>query len=41
MIALKTDVRAVSEIIHAHPTYAEIVHSTLDYALDKAVDFYI
>lgn len=41
MIALKTDVREVSEIIHAHPTYAEIVHSTLDYALDKAVDFYI
>ncbi len=41
MIALKTDVRAVSEIIHPHPTYAEIVHSTLDYALDKAVDFYI
>jgi dihydrolipoamide dehydrogenase len=41
MIALKTDIRAVSEIIHAHPTYAEIVHSTLDYALDKAVDFYI
>jgi dihydrolipoamide dehydrogenase len=41
MIALKTDIRDVSEIIHAHPTYAEIVHSTLDYALDKAVDFYI
>jgi dihydrolipoamide dehydrogenase len=41
MIALKTDVRAVSEIIHAHPTYAEIIRSTLDYALGKAVDFYI
>jgi len=41
MIALKTDIRAVSEIIHAHPTYAEIIRSTLDYALDKAVDFFI
>ncbi len=41
MIALKTDVRAVSEIIHAHPTYSEIIRSTLDQALGKAVDFYI
>jgi dihydrolipoamide dehydrogenase len=41
MIALKTDIRDVSEIIHAHPTYSEIVRSALDYALDKAVDFYI
>jgi dihydrolipoamide dehydrogenase len=41
MIALKTDIRAVSEIIHAHPTYAEAIRSTLDYALDKAVDFYL
>ncbi len=41
MIALKTDIHEVSEIIHAHPTYAEIIRSTLDHALDKAVDFYI
>lgn len=41
MIALKTDIWEVSEIIHAHPTYAEIIRSTLDLALDKAVDFYI
>ena len=41
MIALKTDIREVSEIIHAHPTYSEIVRSALDYALDKAVDFYL
>jgi len=41
MIALGTDVRAVSEIIHAHPTYSEIIRSTLDYAMDKAVDFYL
>ena len=41
MIALKTDIREASEIIHAHPTYSEIVRSALDYALDKAVDFYM
>jgi dihydrolipoamide dehydrogenase len=41
MIALKTDIEKVSEIIHAHPTFAEIIRSTLDYALDKAVDFYL
>jgi len=41
MIALKTHNREVSEIIHAHPTYAEIIRSKLDYALDRAVDFYI
>ncbi len=41
MIALKTDIHDVADIIHAHPTYAEIIHSTLDYALGKAVDFYI
>ncbi len=41
MIALKTDINEVSEIIHAHPTYAEIIRSTLDHALEKAVDFYI
>jgi dihydrolipoamide dehydrogenase len=41
MIALKTNIHDVSEIIHAHPTYAEIIRSTLDLALKKAVDFYI
>jgi len=41
MIALKTNIHDVSEIIHAHPTYAEIIRSTLDLALNKAVDFYI
>jgi len=39
MIALKTDIREVAEIIHAHPTYAEISRSILEYALGKAVDF--
>jgi len=41
MIALKTDIHDVSEIIHAHPTYSEIIRSALDYALEKAVDFYL
>ena len=41
MIALKTDIRDVSEIIHAHPTYSEIARSGLDYALGKAVDFHL
>ena len=41
MIALKTNIHDASEIIHAHPTYAEIIRSTLDLALNKAVDFYI
>jgi len=41
MIALRTDIEAVSEIIHAHPTYSEIIRSTLDHALGKAVDFII
>ncbi len=41
MIALKTEISQVAEIIHAHPTYAEIIHSALDAALGKAVDFYL
>lgn len=41
MIALKTDIHEVAEIIHAHPTYAEIIRSALEYSLGKAVDFYI
>ena len=41
MIALKTNIEDVADIIHAHPTFAEIIRSTLDYALERAVDFYI
>lgn len=41
MIALKTPIYKVAEIIHAHPTYSEIIRSTLDYVLNKAVDFYL
>jgi dihydrolipoamide dehydrogenase len=41
MIALKTDIDAVTKIVHAHPTYNEIIRSALEYAEGKAVDFYI
>ena len=41
MIALGTDVTEVSKIIHAHPTYAEIIRSALDFSEGKAVDFFL
>jgi len=39
MIALRTPVDAVAEIIHAHPTYSEIVRSILEYSRGQATDF--
>jgi hypothetical protein len=39
MIALRTPVAAVADIIHAHPTYSEITRSVLEYAAGKEVDF--
>lgn len=41
MIALGTDIGEVTKIVHAHPTYNEIVRSALEYAEGKAVDFSI
>jgi dihydrolipoamide dehydrogenase len=41
MIALKTPINEVAEIIHAHPTYSEITRSVLEYALGRHVDFYM
>lgn len=41
MIALGSNVEDVARIIHAHPTYSEIARSAIDYALGKAVDFYL
>ncbi len=41
LVALKTDISKVAEVIHAHPTYSEITRSILDLALGRAVDFYI
>ncbi|MDZ4158407.1 MAG: NAD(P)/FAD-dependent oxidoreductase [Anaerolineaceae bacterium] len=40
MIALRTDIRQVADIIHAHPTYAEIIRTALLLALGRAVDTY-
>jgi len=39
MIALRTPLNDVAQIIHAHPTYSEITRSVLEHALGKAVDF--
>jgi dihydrolipoamide dehydrogenase len=41
MVALQTPIAEVTNIVHAHPTYAEIIRSALDFAEDKAVDFYL
>ncbi len=41
MIALETDIDEVTKIVHAHPSYNEIIRSALEYAENKAVDFYI
>lgn len=41
MIALGTDIDEITKIVHAHPTYNEIIRSALEYAENKAVDFYI
>ncbi len=41
MIALQTDIHDITKIIHAHPTYNEIIRSALEYADGKAVDFYL
>lgn len=41
MIALKSEVGSVAEIIHIHPSYAEIARSALDHHMGKAVDFYV
>lgn len=41
MIALGTDIDAVTRIVHAHPTYNELIRSALEYTEGKAVDFYL
>jgi dihydrolipoamide dehydrogenase len=41
MIALGTDIEQVAQIVHAHPTYNEIIRSALEFAEGKAVDFYL
>jgi dihydrolipoamide dehydrogenase len=39
MIALRTPIEHVADIIHAHPTYSEISRSVLEHALGRATDF--
>jgi dihydrolipoamide dehydrogenase len=41
MIALGTDIDQVARVVHAHPTYNEIIKSALEYAEGKAVDFHL
>lgn len=41
MIALGTDIADVTKIIHAHPTYNEVIRSALEYVEGKAVDFHL
>jgi dihydrolipoamide dehydrogenase len=40
-IALGTPISQIADIIHPHPTYAEISRSILEYALGKPYDFYL
>ena len=40
-IALETPIEKVADIIHAHPSYAEIARSAFTYTLGKSVDFYL
>lgn len=39
IIALESDIEKVSRIIHAHPTYNEIVRNSMEYALGRAIEF--
>ncbi|HVN53127.1 MAG TPA: dihydrolipoyl dehydrogenase [Anaerolineaceae bacterium] len=39
MITLKTPIDQVADLIHAHPTYSEIVRTALEYSRGKATDF--
>ena len=39
MIALNTPIEQVADLIHAHPTYSEIVRTALEYSQGKATDF--
>lgn len=40
IIALKTKIHDVIDIIHAHPTYNEIVRNSLEHALGGAIEHY-
>jgi pyruvate/2-oxoglutarate dehydrogenase complex dihydrolipoamide dehydrogenase (E3) component len=40
IIALKLDINDVVNVIHAHPTYNEIVRNSLEFVLDRAIEHY-
>jgi dihydrolipoamide dehydrogenase len=40
MIALGTPAGAVADIIHAHPTYSEIIRTALEFSRGQATDYY-
>lgn len=40
MVALRTPIEAVANVIHAHPTYAEITRTVLEKALGRAIEVY-
>lgn len=39
IIAMKLDIDAISRIIHAHPTYNEIVRNSFEFALGRAIEY--
>lgn len=39
LIALKTTLEDVSRIIHAHPTYSEVVRNSIEFALGRAIEW--
>jgi dihydrolipoamide dehydrogenase len=41
MIALETNIDDVAKIIHAHPTYNEIIRSAIEYSEGEQVDFFM
>lgn len=39
VIQTKTSIEEISKIIHAHPTYNEIVRNSFEYVLNKAIEY--
>jgi dihydrolipoamide dehydrogenase len=39
IIGLDSDLEKLSRIIHAHPTYNEVVRNSLEFALGRAIEF--
>ena len=39
-IALQTPIDAIANIIHAHPTYNEIIRNSFEHALGRAIEYF-